>query len=359
MPLSWVAVTGASSEGLVFCSMASAARVAQLLVMHRSLRQVLPGARTKALCMDRRTLGALTAIAPPGLELVGIDELERRDPGLAAVRGERSPAEYAWTAKPAFCVDILKRDHDCRWLTYVDADTMFFSDPLPALAELEGASIGLLPHAFAPRFRGRERWAGPYCASWVSLASDQHGREAAIWWRARCIARLSSRSGPEGFADQGYLEDFPRRFPGVRVFGHPGVSAAPWTRHEGLRREDGALQICGEPLILFHYQSLSVHRPHGGHGASPELASAPVPLTWRVSRDYEIPAAEHELVWAPYLRRLGEAIAELASVEPSLGEAPPAPGVRARGRALRQHLWMRRQELYARLRPQHSGAYGG
>jgi hypothetical protein len=343
-------VTRVSSETAsppAFCSIADAKYVAQAVVMHRSLTEVLPGAVTDVLCMDRPTLRALEAMRLPGLVPLAIEELEGSDPELRAVREGRSSHEYAQTAKPALCVDLLRRRGDAPWVTYVDADSMFFSDPGPVFDELAQASIGILGHRFASRFRSRERWASPYIPSWVAFATDRRGAEVARWWRERCIEWCFHRVEGARHSDQGYLRDWPRQFDGVHVIGHPGLGPAPWTDNDSLARSADGVTIEGRPLILFHYQSLRLQGTRGVTRGGRPIRNAPIPLFWRIHRGYRISDTERELVWDPYLSRLATALAELSAIEPGLVDGLEPPTVLDVGRDLVRYAWMRKHDLAA------------
>jgi hypothetical protein len=338
----------ASASSLEFCSITDAKYVAQVIVMHRSLREALNGARHEVLCVDPRARRALEELALPGMAPVAIEELEERDPELRGVRPGRSLHEYCQTAKPAFCLDMLRRHPERSWVTYVDADSMFFGDPLPLFDELDGSSIGIIEHRLAPRFKSRERWGSPYCPSWVSFANEPRGVEVAGWWRGRCLEWCFHRVEGERHSDQGYLRDWPERFEGVHVLQHPGIGPAPWTQNDRLRRSDGQVTIDGEPLILFHYQSLRLHRRSRRPGAARPLTGAPIPFSWRIHRGYNISPVERELVWEPYLERLAGAIGELHEVDGRLVDELHAPNLRAIARAARRDLWMRKHDLAAR-----------
>jgi hypothetical protein len=344
-------VATASPSSLEFCSITDAKYVAQVIVMHRSLREVVPGARNEVLCVEPRAHRALEAIGLPGLVPVPIEELEERDPELRAVRSGRSVHEYCQTAKPAFCLDLLRRYEDAAWITYVDADSMFFSPPRPVFEELEGSSVGIIGHRLAPRFEHRERWASPYCPSWLNFASDARALEVAAWWRERCLEWCFHRVEGDRHSDQGYLRDWPERFEGVRVLEHPGIGPAPWTKNDGLRREEGGeITIDGVPLILFHYQSLRVHRKRRRPGLAKPLAGTPIPFSWRVHRHYRLSEVERKLVWRPYLERMAEAVGQLRAADPSLVDEMRPPNLRAIARAFRQDLWIRKHRLAAALR---------
>lgn len=321
----------------VFCTVVQA-YLPQVVVLHRSLNEVMPGARLDVLCMESDARRTLEALALPGLVPLGIEQLEERDPELAAVRADRTPTEYCWSVKPSLCLDVLSRD-GASWVTYLDADMMFFSDPLALVDELRGASVGIMGHRFSRRFRSRERWAGTYNTAWVSFANDSPGKEALRWWRARCLEWCHDRAEDGRYGDQAYLNDWPDRFRGVRVLEHPGAGLAPWTDNEGLSGDGDVVTIRGRPLVFFHYQSLRMYRTRRR-----------APLSWRVYRGYRISPRERELVWEPYVDRLRGAIEELLPLQPALADQLRRPGPRGRAREATRHAWMRGQDAAAAIR---------
>src|SRR5205085_152387 len=78
----------------------------------------------------------LTRLELPRLRIIGIGDVERADPELAATRAGRTPWEYCWTAAPAICRYVLEREPGIEVLTYLDADLCLWSSPAPLFEEL-------------------------------------------------------------------------------------------------------------------------------------------------------------------------------------------------------------------------------
>jgi hypothetical protein len=311
---------------------------AQAIVLQRTLAEVLPDARLTVLCLSPREGRILREL---GLEVMDAVELEGRDPALAAVRETRSEHDYCWTLKAPLMVDLLQREAAGTLLTYVDADIAFHSDPTPALDELRDASIGLSDHRYAPAFRSRERWAGRFNTGWISFRHDPDGLAGARWWRERVIEWCRSRVEDGRYGDQRYVEEMPARFGRVAVHEHPGVNVAPWRDTGDLEAHDGRATIEGRPVLFFHAQSVRLRRP--GRGVEP--LPGVVGTGYVIDRGYRPTPLERDLLWDPYMRRLGEAVREMVAVDPTALDRVPAHGVRERATGLARRAWMRSREL--------------
>jgi SAM-dependent methyltransferase len=86
-----------------------------------------------------------------------------------------------------------------------------------------------------------------------------------------------------------------------------------------LVQRGGAVLVDEQPLIFYHYHSLTLYM---GLEALDRLRVLPPPyrssgggLVWRSG--YPMSRAERRLVWNPYLRRLGRALADVRSLDPS------------------------------------------
>jgi hypothetical protein len=300
----------------------------QALVLHRSLCQTGADFRLRVLCMDepaRRTMEPL-----PGVETVPLAELEAADPALASTRAERTWREYCWTATPAFVLDTLERHPATGPLTWVDADLMFFREPGSMTGELDGGSILLTPHRYyrvypsaAPAEFLHEHY-GCFNGGTISFRADEQGLAAARLWRERTLEWCHFRTEQGRFGNQRYLQDWPERFPGVRVLQSPGAGLAPWNAPRyRIEAGPGGPVAEGEPVLFYHYQSLRLHRLGPGVGRwslPPNWFQLPAPanqLAARTAVHNRIPRAERRLLWRPYLARLADAV---RTVEETHGE---------------------------------------
>jgi hypothetical protein len=284
------------------------------LVLYRSLVERSGAFRLRVLCMDETTQRLLERLALPEVDALSVADLERHDPGLAAVRPSRTLREYCWTLKASLMLHMLEREPGLDHLAYVDADHMFWHDPAPIYRELDDGSVLIVPQRTETERMGR------FNAGYVLFRRIGEAFDILSWWRERCLERCEE--GVDETGDQGYLTEWPARFTDVRVLGHPGGGLAPWNSHRHvLGTRDGTVTVDGFPLLFFHHQSLRLYRGlHGLHrfgllGQRYRFHPRPVPLVWSIDRWYPFSESERTLVWEPYVHRVSEAIADLDALD--------------------------------------------
>jgi hypothetical protein len=272
------------------------------------LREQGEAFRLYVLCFDAATAVVVRTMADASLVAVPLEEVLAADPGYAAVRSQRSRVEFYFTATPVFVRFCLAREPDAGTMTYLDADLFFFGPPSAVLAEQGDASVGIVPHRFTARSRRSAR-NGTYNVGWVSFRRDANGLACLAWWRERCLEWCYDRVENGRFADQGYLDDFPVKFGGVRALAHPGINAAPWNVEPAqLSALDGTPRLAGQPVLFYHFQGIREVR---AGWFDPGLRSYHLPLT-RTLR---------EVLYMPYLRRLTARQAQLRrhDIVPAIG----------------------------------------
>jgi len=300
-----------------YCTLFDTRFLPRALALYRSLERCEEAFTLRAVCMDERSRELLERLSLPHLHTIPLTEVEQFDPQLLAVRGSRTSGEYCWTCTSAVCCFLLASDPEIETLTYLDADLYFSSSPASLFAELGDGSILLIPHRHA---QAAEEAVGIYNVGWISVRNDERGRAAMAWWRERCLEWCHDRLEPGRYGDQKYLDDWPTRFEGVRVSALPGAGLGHWNedRHELSAAAGGPVLVDGSPLIYFHHSSLSAYdatpvtRLLARRTGAYHLTKGPVDVIWAPPNDPRTDTIE--LVWAPYVQSLGEALGELIRV---------------------------------------------
>jgi len=241
----------------VYCTYFDHNYLSRGLALYHSLQRHAPGSCLWVLCLSDACHQTLVALDSPGIVPVRLADFEAADPEVAATRASRSAIEYYFTCTPAWLLFVLAREADAEWVTYLDGDLFFFASPEIIYEELQEGSVAIIPHRYTPRL-ARLRKFGTYNVGWVGARGDSDGIAVVRWWRERCIEWCHDVVDGGRFADQGYLDSFPRLSSRVRILENIGANLAPW--NIGNYRID----FCGNrvlidtdhPLVFFHFQGV-------------------------------------------------------------------------------------------------------
>jgi len=224
------------------------------LALHDSLRRHCPDSELWVLCLSDVCYEVLKRLHLPGLHPFSLAEIEKEDAALPAAKQNRSWIEYIFTLTPSLCLDILeKRRPEASHVTYLDSDMFFFADPAPVFLETGDRSIAIVPHRFPPALRHLEN-RGIHNVGWVYFRRDEHGLACLSWWRERCLEWCRDIVEPDRFADQKYLDRFPKLFQNVAELQHKGVNAAPYNLgNYTVHKRHGNILLDETPLVLYHF----------------------------------------------------------------------------------------------------------
>jgi len=177
------------------------------------------------MAMDDKTFQILTESKLPGLWVYHLDGFER-EMSLAAARRQRTWQEYCWTCASNLLRYLVNSSFD--YMTYLDADIMFFSDPESVFLEMDGRSIAITPHRFSTKRQYLLR-NGMFNVAWVSVKNDEIGRSCAERWADQCREWCYYRNEDGKFGDQKYLDEWPRLYGNqLHIIENIGVNLAPW-----------------------------------------------------------------------------------------------------------------------------------
>ena len=204
------------------------------------------------LCMDDDTARILRQAGLENAVLVTLEEIE--DDELKNLRSTRNISEYCWTLKPVLMTYVFEHYENIDWLTYLDADMYFYSDPQIIFKECENCSVLLSEHDSEEHIKFVEESVGRFNAGLVSFKNNISGREALYWWKKECINWCYNTTVTGQFGDQKYLEDIFILFKPVCPVTVPGVNIAPWNEEKYyMNLRENRLYIDDNPLVLYHY----------------------------------------------------------------------------------------------------------
>jgi hypothetical protein len=239
-----------------YCTMFDSGYLARGLALIHSLREVRVDDDIWVLCLDEATKSYLSGLELRGVHLLSLSELTAMTPGLEDAKADRSRVEFFFTCTPALVCSVMQHDPNADWVIYLDADMYFFDSPRRAFDEMGDGDIGIVAHRFPDRLKHLEKY-GVFNVAWVMFRATDAGRACAEWWRDRCLEWCYDHPDSGRYADQGYLDQFPTRFPTTVVLDDPGINLAPWNlgRHT-VTTTPHDIRVDGVPLTFFHYHGL-------------------------------------------------------------------------------------------------------
>lgn len=240
-----------------FCTLFDSGYLLKGIAMLTSLSRYCPGAHVHVLCMDALTCSILSRMGLPFVTCIMLDDVE--DEALLEAKRDRGVAEYCWTLSPCLPWYVLQNNPTIDFITYLDADLLFYSQIQPLFDEIGDASIAIIEHRFSARLKDREV-NGRFCVEWVSFRRDEQGLACLSRWRDQCIEWCYYRLEEGRMGDQKYLDEWPERYVSCHILQHQGAGIAPWnySQYRFGTDEHGRHTVDGVPLIFYHFHQFQL-----------------------------------------------------------------------------------------------------
>jgi putative methyltransferase (TIGR04325 family) len=278
-----------------FCTLFDQRYATRGLVMLDSLERFRrPQDEVVVLAMDEPTRRLLESFGGGRWRIVNLEALT--DDELLAAQSTRPHAEFCWTCTPALSNWMVSNSSEGDVVVYLDSDLCFFADPRGLLAELgEHGTVLIHEHRFSPDRISWEPTSGRFNVGFVAFRVGPESRACVERWRAQTIERCE-RDPEKGYCgDQGYLNEWPGRYPNLRIMKNVGGGVAPWNVNQyTVGRQWQTPTVDGKAIIFYHYHSLRMLL-HQSLGFAVEPAHG-----------YEFPATTRAFIYRPYAKRLGE-----------------------------------------------------
>lgn len=289
-----------------YCTIFDKNYLLQGMALYRSLCQHSKAFKFYVLCMDRTAYDMLYKLEQEAIVPVFVDDFV--DAEIHEVRQRTSRGQFCWVCQPLFCQYLLKK-FQLDMVTYLEADSLFFSSPQHIFDELAEGSVSLVPHRYTDIY-DQTSTSGKYCVQFNAFRNNEIGHQVLNYWKECCFEY--SRERPEYYPGQIFLDLWPSKFEGVVEIQQIGAGTAPWNVQQYTISKDANNQVFVDqtPLVFYHYHQFSF------------MADGKFDLgTYSLSKEVI------DLIYKPYVDALYAASEWLISVDPTFTykkEAPPS-----------------------------------
>lgn len=236
-----------------FCTLFDSNYISKGIALYLSLEKTSSDFHLYVMAFDAVCYEKLKSIGFPNMTVELWDDWET--PEIKAVKEDRTRAEYCWTCGPTVIYHFLT-NNNLPDITYLDSDLFFIGNPKIAFDEIGSASVAITEQGIS---KEAASMYGKYCVQFMFFRNDKSGIEALKWWRDSCIDWCYMRFEGDKYADQKYLDQFPKKFDGVYVVKNPGVGVAPWNMYRYSYINSGKTIVKDKieyPVVFFHMHGM-------------------------------------------------------------------------------------------------------
>lgn len=236
-----------------FCTYFDSYYLLKGLGLYTSLMRVTHDFHLFVMAFDKDCFDKLTSLNLENMTVELLSNIE--SPELLAVKPTRSRGEYCWTCGP-YSIYYFLTKYNLESITYLDSDLMFMIDPKIVFDEVGSASVAITEQGIDEK---SAKSYGRYCVQYMTFRNDKDGLGALAWWRDSCIDWCFQKLEATRYADQKYLDEFPKRWNNVYVIQNLGVGIAPWNMYRYHYKETTFTFDDKEyPYVFFHFHGVKV-----------------------------------------------------------------------------------------------------
>jgi hypothetical protein len=206
------------------------------------------------LCLTEECKLILDNLDLPEIESLSLHSLENDHPELLIAKSNRTTPEYYFTLSPFWPNWVLRNNSEIDSITYLDADLEFFCSPQCLFDETKGSSIGIIEHRFHPSFDISKNY-GRFNVGWIYFQKDHESSLCLANWQSQCLEWCKDYPEDGKFADQKYLDNWPKDYKGTHIIRNPGANLAPWNiKTHKINYSNGNLYSDDHPVVFYHFQ---------------------------------------------------------------------------------------------------------
>jgi hypothetical protein len=269
-----------------FCTVFDKYYLYQAVALYLSLKRVSIDFKLYALCLDDISYHIILELNISNLIPVSLDRIMNEE--VRGLRERTTYPQFCWACQPLICEYILD-EYKFEMITYLEADSLFFSNPNVLFEEMGDKSVTLASHNF-PEGEDQSATAGKYITHFNAFKNDECGRKVLNEWKNNCF--LYSNDNPPHFRPgQLLMDDWPDKFDCIHVLKNIGAGVAPWNvESRDLKLLENKLYFGGTPVVFYHFHKYA-RTVDGKHNLG----------------DYKISSNTIKLVYKEYVKSINKA----------------------------------------------------
>jgi hypothetical protein len=220
------------------------------------------------LALDEKTRAYFKVHIDINITVIDLAVVETSYPELLKAKENRTAVEYYFTLSPILPLYILKNFRPCSRITTLDADIYFFTSPAKIFNYYSKESVWITPHDFSKTLENHKQY-GVFNVSFQSFPDTAESLMVLNDWKDKCLNWcydfLDSKTGY--FADQKYLDEWPKKFKNIAVIDLETCGRSPWNLEDiNISHSKNNIHINGKPLIYYHFHQLRITGRYVRHG---------------------------------------------------------------------------------------------
>ncbi len=226
------------------------------LALYYSMQEHIESFTLYVLALDQKVVDYIENSKAENLKAIKLSDVENKYPELLEAKNNRSAVEYYFTLSPVLPLYMIETFPEIDFITTLDADIFFFSNPKPVFDEFKNYSILITKHDFADNLKHLEI-NGKYNVSFQSFKNNKEGLSCLYKWKNQCIDWCYDRIESNRFADQKYLDRWTANYKNVMVLAGKGAGIAPWNISKyQIYKQNGSTYCNNNKLIFYHFHGL-------------------------------------------------------------------------------------------------------
>ncbi|WP_353893802.1 glycosyltransferase [Proteinivorax hydrogeniformans] len=234
------------------CAIVTKDFVVRVVTMYNSLKTYTKSFHLWILCVDDISYKALEKMNLDHVTLITLKNIGTKK--LKKLEKTRKLNEFCWTLKAPFIRFLIRNNFNIDSIIYLDSDIFFFKDIKSIYEDWGSKSILITKHS-EPKV---EKKYGEFQAGLIGFKRNKTGLRCLRWWQKKCFKWCYDNfDDKRQWADQKYLEQWPRKFQNVRIAQNKGINAGEWNvRSLTIEVKDRSVYIDGDELIAYHFSGV-------------------------------------------------------------------------------------------------------